>query len=525
MIKVWCNRAMLAAGRRPATGLSKPESIGGGGNGGDDRDSGEGRLVSFLHVIQHLMRDPEAVGAVLVDGTAAVPARYLCSSSAADEDAHDGGGKGGGVESDCLRRSRDLERSLNHDGPAASNGGDGGNGVGEGGRGLAVKGSSAENSIAKDAASSNVGSSSGGGAGLGRQSSGRFFDASNVAGEDLTRENVHKDTWHRSPWFSQESFVRSREHPINRNGNGENVGYARRVFDLEQDHVGARTTRRLDEGNQEYVYLNLLVQNALELLELEDQLQQHQRHDRIPNDPAAVRETDGGSIGEGNTILSTSPKRQNQHQRHHKPLPEVDLYIGALELALGVDLEVDPSSPAASVSDSGDGPSLRVADPAAVVTGAGAKMLGDGGIGVGGNSEGREPEQAQVIGTNDGRDGGAVGGGGVSTGKGDAKGDSSPTVSSVGAAAAVAVPKIGKATWPPPYILDNFVQQTQRKGVGQLEEGENNNREDQGLVIVTNVNCGYLDMAVNFLLSVRRAEENIKVRKVGSPPRAFLLSL
>lgn len=54
---------------------------------------------------------------------------------------------------------------------------------------------------------------------------------------------------------------------------------------------------------------------------------------------------------------------------------------------------------------------------------------------------------------------------------------------------------IESAPWPPPYVLSTVAG-------------------DTGLIIVTSVNCGYLDMAANFLLSVRRTSD-VKVRGVG----------
>lgn len=53
---------------------------------------------------------------------------------------------------------------------------------------------------------------------------------------------------------------------------------------------------------------------------------------------------------------------------------------------------------------------------------------------------------------------------------------------------------IGKAPWPPVYLLDHVAT-------------------SNGLVVVSNVNCGYLDMATNFLLSVRR-NSDAQVRRI-----------
>lgn len=56
------------------------------------------------------------------------------------------------------------------------------------------------------------------------------------------------------------------------------------------------------------------------------------------------------------------------------------------------------------------------------------------------------------------------------------------------------VVSIGTALWPPPYVLETAAL-------------------ENGLVIVNNVNCGYLDFAVNFLLAARKVVSDIKVRR------------
>lgn len=55
---------------------------------------------------------------------------------------------------------------------------------------------------------------------------------------------------------------------------------------------------------------------------------------------------------------------------------------------------------------------------------------------------------------------------------------------------------VGKAIWPPRYVLESV-------------------SSEEGLVIVSNVNCGYLDFGLNFLVSVRR-HTDAKVSKVPS---------
>lgn len=53
---------------------------------------------------------------------------------------------------------------------------------------------------------------------------------------------------------------------------------------------------------------------------------------------------------------------------------------------------------------------------------------------------------------------------------------------------------IGAAPWPPVYVLDHVVSES-------------------GLVLVNNVNCGYLDFATNFLMAAQRVSD-AKVRRL-----------
>lgn len=66
------------------------------------------------------------------------------------------------------------------------------------------------------------------------------------------------------------------------------------------------------------------------------------------------------------------------------------------------------------------------------------------------------------------------------------------------AVAPIETSRIVKAPWPPAYILETVAMNTTAA-------------ESKGLVLVSNVNCGYLGMATNFLLSVRNTS-NAKVR-------------
>lgn len=93
---------MLTISRREATGLGEPGSIGGK------------ELKSFLHVIRRLVRQAGAVGAVLVNGTKAVPSRYLYPPAAAASD----GGKGGGGKTKTKHKTMyrfDFLRKLIHE--------------------------------------------------------------------------------------------------------------------------------------------------------------------------------------------------------------------------------------------------------------------------------------------------------------------------------------------------------------------------------------------------------------------------
>ncbi|CAN0433237.1 unnamed protein product, partial [Ectocarpus fasciculatus] len=93
--------------------------VGGGSissGGGGEEEAGV-VLPSFLHVIQRLVRDPDAIGAVLVDGTKAVPARYLCPAAAAVGDS--------GGSTACVRKTRELEMSAARRPAAADFGVDG----------------------------------------------------------------------------------------------------------------------------------------------------------------------------------------------------------------------------------------------------------------------------------------------------------------------------------------------------------------------------------------------------------------
>lgn len=68
--------------------------------------------------------------------------------------------------------------------------------------------------------------------------------------------------------------------------------------------------------------------------------------------------------------------------------------------------------------------------------------------------------------------------------------------------------EIVRAVWPPPYVLETVSSNLAASGSRMAPP--RGSAASKGLVVVTNVNCGYLDMATNFLLSVRRTSD-IKV--------------
>lgn len=70
---------------------------------------------------------------------------------------------------------------------------------------------------------------------------------------------------------------------------------------------------------------------------------------------------------------------------------------------------------------------------------------------------------------------------------------------------------IAKAPWPPMYVLETAASILR----AQVPAGS-----PRGLVLMTNVNCGYLDMAANLLLSVRKTTD-AKVRAVEIARRYF----
>lgn len=71
---------------------------------------------------------------------------------------------------------------------------------------------------------------------------------------------------------------------------------------------------------------------------------------------------------------------------------------------------------------------------------------------------------------------------------------------------------IVQASWPPEYILETVVQSQSSSAGFELGGGDTDSDKQQGLVVVSSVNCGYIDVAVNFLLSLRRSAINVKVR-------------
>ncbi|CAN0074683.1 unnamed protein product [Pylaiella littoralis] len=114
--QVWCNRAMLTTTRRKATCLGEPRCIGRQG------------LDSFLHVIQQLLREPGEVDAVLIDGTKAVPSRFMYPPAAAENDGFVVEKDRNHLDEDHVllrqlvqeRRRKEMERQQKHRGDPAA---------------------------------------------------------------------------------------------------------------------------------------------------------------------------------------------------------------------------------------------------------------------------------------------------------------------------------------------------------------------------------------------------------------------
>ncbi|CAM9876067.1 unnamed protein product, partial [Ectocarpus fasciculatus] len=157
-----------------------------------------------------------------------------------------------------------------------------------------------------------------------------------------------------------------------------------------------------------------------------------------------------------------------------KPLPEINYYIGTLELSLGFDVEAMAPGPEDT-------------------NGVSPTVTGTTKSGYPSDDEGK---------------GGRTG--------------------------ASAVATITRALWPPEYILDTVVQplfmpeEKERAtspipGLLDVESWGANQRErkEQGIIIVSSVNCGYVDMASNFLQSVNDAAGDVKVLFVARDELAF----
>ncbi|CAM9902178.1 unnamed protein product, partial [Ectocarpus sp. 13 AM-2016] len=224
----------------------------------------------------------------------------------------------------------------------------------------------------------------------------------------------------------------------------------------------------------QFMYLQRLVQHAREKTERE--LQRRRTH-RQPHPPPVGVKTSGS------TAAPVPPTREL------KALPEINFYIGALELTLGFDLEAMPRGPEDNTSivrvvpDYGDSPTETG------TTESGYQSGGEGkGHGIDNSARAKAP-----------------------------------------------VATIVRALWPPKYILDTVVQplftpEEQEKRATSptpalIENGSwgtsQRGRKQQGIVIVSSVNCGYLDMASNFLQSVKQAAGDVKVLFVARDEVAF----
>ncbi|CAN0341537.1 unnamed protein product [Ectocarpus sp. 6 AP-2014] len=223
-----------------------------------------------------------------------------------------------------------------------------------------------------------------------------------------------------------------------------------------------------------FVYLQRLVQDAQEKTERE-----RQRRGEQQQPPA----TPDGSKTSGSTAAPVSTPRELE------ALPEINYYIGTLDLTLGFDLEAIPLSPEDTtatvrvVSDHGDSPTLT-----------------------GTTKSGQQS---------------------------DGESDGDGTDNAAGARASVAT--IMRALWPPEHILDTVVQplfmpeEQQERATSRMPALFGNTswgatqreRKQRGIVIVSSVNCGYLDMASNFLQSVKQTAGDVKVLFVARDEAAF----
>ena len=567
---------MLATARRRGTGLADPEPVtttgdsGGGSGGGDAKRSAS----SFLHVIRGLLLDAGAVGAVLVDGTEAVPSRFLCSPGVV-------GGVGG--VADCVRRAGELERvsipGAGGDGSGDGGGGDSGGGGGGNDAGGEVK------LVAEDVAAADISTHArsspasersersspgdgngdngddrrpsdevvhirpggsmmkppppeksladgfweggaraagdddrrgdvgrgggGGGGGGGSRRLSRGSGSARPAGEGVPETSPRRKLWF--GWWagkeepkeeeaggiggesdggdvavpeiaasaaaaaaapdsaSADAWLDEESPPVDDRGGQEEEAAAEEEEEAVEEKQEEKEEE--EEEKEELRYLQMLAQNALKNLEQEEQERhQHQHQAQRLHQPPHYTPQAGGS---SSTAHGDPPPR----------LPEVDFYIGALGLALA--FEADSPAPPA-----GGGPTGQSSTRNLTLEIPGGSHNGDDGTG----------------------DGSEVGVGG--------DGGEMVTV-----AATPPVGKIVAAPWPPSYLLEHVAQSRSAAeeamgspgsayagGSGGGGRGDGNREEGgRGVVVVTSVNCGYLDMAVNFLLSVRRAGAGVKV--------------
>ncbi|CAN0067699.1 unnamed protein product [Ectocarpus sp. 12 AP-2014] len=219
--------------------------------------------------------------------------------------------------------------------------------------------------------------------------------------------------------------------------------------------------------NNRFVFLRRLVKDAREKTERERQRRGKQLQPSAPPDGA---KTSGSTAFPGPT-----PQKL-------KTLPEINYYIGTLDLTLGFDLEAITAGPdtARAVSDHGDSPTVSGATKSGHRSGGEGKGYGTGS----------------------------------------------------GASASVAT--IMRSRWPPEHILDTVVQplvpeEDRERATSPMPALFDNaswgasqkERKQQGIVIVSSVNCGYLDMASNFLQSVKQAAGDLKVLFVARDEEAF----
>ncbi|CAM9904550.1 unnamed protein product [Scytosiphon promiscuus] len=483
--QIWCNRAMLATARRKATGLGEPQQA-----ADVDRDS-------FLHVVQRLVRDPGAIGAVLVDGTRLVPSRFLCrpahtsssspgvsatgSRSGGSGSGGGGGGGGGGGVDFCVRRTMELERRLDPEPSAAED--DGGEKV--------------KKEVKKE-----------------------VEKKEHVYLQRLAQGAKEKlDQQQQQQGVPASAFPTGKDNAVTRTGAGAGAdgGVDGGVAPTEP---GRRWQRKpLPEVDFYIGALGLAL--GLEV--------------RGASSPAAGAPDDptGGGSGGGGGLRRLTPSVRPVY--NNASFPATAAAFAAAGVGGGMNAAPWRGHAAGNRGGVGEGAAagVGVGHDAGERGGdaAGSSPVAAGGRGRGRGLAGSDADEAGGVsdaGARGARDSGVRGEGvGSRRGGGGSSGGGDP---------AHPVGAIVRAPWPPDYILDNVVVRTsgplppevgsrpsralddERSGGGGGDAG---GAGGKGVVVVTSVNCGYLDMAVNFLLSVRRVGGNVKVLFVAMDEASY----